>query len=536
MRNRDTKELRGVVWTRITLASSHRRGFTLTELLIAIAVLIVVILAASRIFATASQVTGIGQATSDVLTEAAAIERNLRKDIEQLSYEGVFAIRNVAVRNDINGPALLNPELEPDAWLRCDQLVFFTDGVQNSHAARQTQGAFSKGQSTESFVYYGHAFQLPGAKPFQQQSVDRGVAHDVDPNTTVYPWTAGQVSMVNTVFGTAAATGGSLGTGMYAFSGGGTHPIAQPGARQWLLSRNAAILLDDDQQNPNLNSKGVFLDQTPTARSILLNNVALPGLGAAFLSPQIRDGRRDAAATQLADIRQRILFEGPDWQADQRAYILNNLVYYPRAERVAPSTHRIDQALTNHVLSSSCSSFIVEWTYDLGVGEATNSNPITGGSTTYSGLSNFGTNTPSAAYEPVGEIRWFGLSDASRGVFPYSFDQWPDDWEGQIWRFNNITGGSSTEWTILSDNIEQLVTHSRYHEELNYVFGFNQDRPFLHPVTGLPDPSLGVPDTDAAYTPWPSALRITMVLHDPAANLEGGRTFQFIVRLPKRER
>jgi hypothetical protein len=36
------------------------------------------------------------------------------------------------------------------------------------------------------------------------------------------------------------------------------------------------------------------------------------------------------------------------------------------------------------------------------------------------------------------------------------------------------------------------------------------------------------------YTPLPSALRITLRLHDPLGRIEGGRDFQFIVELPKR--
>ena len=36
------------------------------------------------------------------------------------------------------------------------------------------------------------------------------------------------------------------------------------------------------------------------------------------------------------------------------------------------------------------------------------------------------------------------------------------------------------------------------------------------------------------YTPWPTALRITMQLHDPEKRIEEGKTLQLIVELPKR--
>ena len=111
------------------------RGVTLTELMIAVAILLVVIIGTSKIFSTTSKVTGIGQATAGVLQEAAAIERQLRADLARLNRDGIFAIRCVKVRNDINLPAggLLNPALDRLAYIRADQLLFFTQGV---HEAR----------------------------------------------------------------------------------------------------------------------------------------------------------------------------------------------------------------------------------------------------------------------------------------------------------------------------------------------------------------------------------------------------------------
>lgn len=506
------------------------RAFTLTELLIAIAVLIIVILAASRIFATASQVTGIGQATADVMTEAATIERMIREDVKRMSHEGVLVIRNSAVRNDINGAALLNPDLPADAELRCDQLVFFATGVEGSQAARLSDGRNTKGQSTESFVYYGHTYQMPDAPPFQSNSFLQGYAFDADPGETVYPWTSGPVDIVRTNFESGADTNG---TSVYSRNSAGQTVIIQPGARRWLLARQTAILIDDDTAAPNENGKAVYRGQVTCARSVFFNNPSFttPAPGwASFLSPQLRDGRVDAACSTMDDIRRVILSRG-DWD-DQRQYILDNLVRYPRAERTAPSVYRVDQALTNHVISSSCSSFTVEWTYDLGVGEAAGLAGVSNGGVVGSSL---------AAYDKGTEVRWFGMRDPEHGVYPYGSDQWPDHWTGQAGHHVLATGAPSNTYTIYPNNIEQFVEPSAGHSVVNYVFGFNQDKPFLNPITGLPDASTGVlPGSQSefvqqAYTPWPSALRITMRLHDPDAKLEGGRKVQFIVRLPEPE-
>jgi hypothetical protein len=72
-------------------------------------------------------------------------------------------------------------------------------------------------------------------------------------------------------------------------------------------------------------------------------------------------------------------------------------------------------------------------------------------------------------------------------------------------------------WTTSAAQGSKRVYHA--------VFGFNQEDP------GQIDPlAFG----RGPYTPLPSAIRITMRLHDPLGRLEGGRDYQFIVELPKR--
>ena len=132
-------------------ATERRRasgGFTLAEMMVAVGILIVVIAATAKIFGTVSKVTGIGVAGADVLQEAAAIERQLRADFQRLTPEGYFAIRCVAVPNDIHlltSGRLLNPSLLPTALVRADQLVFFTTGVQSIQTFRQGSGSDRKG-------------------------------------------------------------------------------------------------------------------------------------------------------------------------------------------------------------------------------------------------------------------------------------------------------------------------------------------------------------------------------------------------------
>jgi len=64
------------------------------------------------------------------------------------------------------------------------------------------------------------------------------------------------------------------------------------------------------------------------------------------------------------------------------------------------------------------------------------------------------------------------------------------------------------------------------------IFGPNGDKPYRE--AKFPGGSERVLRTD--YTPWPTALRFTITLHDPKLALSQGRVFQFVVELPKVEK
>ena len=56
------------------------------------------------------------------------------------------------------------------------------------------------------------------------------------------------------------------------------------------------------------------------------------------------------------------------------------------------------------------------------------------------------------------------------------------------------------------------------------------------PVTGSPWDLSDPTEAPAAYTPWPTSIRITMTLHDPDLRLERGREVQFVINLPDHDR
>ena len=520
-------------------ARDRRRGaraFTLTELMIAVAVLVGVLLAVGKIFSTTSQVTSIGQATADILQEAAAIERQMRDDLANLSYEDIFVIRCVAVPNYVNDPiqrrVLLNPALPPDAILRCDQLLFFRKGVSSVQTFQIGSLSSHKGQGTSTRVYYGHGFQLGDfAESTFEQS---GETYAMDPYPVggphkLVPWyssaSEGSVRMWGTRF---------TGSPKFGFYSGASQELFVPqvDARKWLLVRQPVVLVDDDAEPRDSESKFYYLFDVLSASSIFLFD---PELQSDEL--QVYHGRVDAAASQPQDIRRMVLYENAfsdppvprAWHTgasdDQYSLITDQLVYYPRAERYAPSMHRVDQALTNNVLGSACSSIAVDWTWEDGVG--------------YGYLEQYGYYTEFDV-NPYFEHPWFGMPDPVeyadtgdiipdrvRGVGAYGDDDYQDDaaygWAQTIQpiEFKKMGGKDA-------NRIEQLyMPDSSGHPGVvmyEAVFGYNRNAIF--------DTTTG--DLRPDYTPWPSAIRVTLTLHDPNTILEtGGREVQFVIKLPK---
>ncbi len=482
---------------RASQSAADRRAFTITELMISVAVLVVVILAASKIFQTAGRVASVGEASADLLQEATSIERQLRADIANLASEGFFAIQCVSVRNDVNGVGtLLNPNLPPDARIRCDQLVFFRNGVQSSATYRLSQGENRKGQGVSARVYYGHAFQVPEAGPYFGSRA-KDVNQALPPASGFVPWATGAAGLVDVNMTDMSATNA------------GSVDMTQPEARQWLLVRQPLLMVDDDlDANPLTYANGQMLS------------------GRFIYSPEVLNNRVDAVTQQLAaeseaaypSIREELASVGD--VESQRDAIAANYIFYPRAERSAPSMSRVDQALTNSVISSSCSSFKVDWCYAPGVGEV---RFPAGGS--IPGVHDTGGGDPVPEQE---DIQWFGLLD---------YDHSSDALVGDVRSYRSYARQAPT---IFEDNIESdaLVVSgaNAIWGPYNAIFGFNQDKPFLDSTTDLPvrngDPA-GI-NIDAGYTPWPTAIRVTMTLHDPRATLEGGREFQFIIKLPDR--
>lgn len=526
-----------------------RAAFTLTEMLIAVAILSVVILATSTIFGTAQRVASVGEANSDLVQQAAAIERRIRRDIQRMSSEGFLAIQCVSVDNGVNfsdNGRLLDPTREQfdpvtgePVQVRCDQLIFFADGKEGSTRFQssfvsnaQSGGGPAPVQGAASMIYLGHSVQMPVQPPRQNSNDPVIYDHDRD-NEPIYPW-----SFILD-YPTLPATGVDA-------------QIITPPASNWILSRRAVLLADDDLYGMVVNgaSTNIYPSLIDPAECLSggeqFNSAPLLfetlNSGAMRFSLGVASGRLDITASELDDIRRNVCWSWEDLGLDpdidnvdrplvqssplvRKDDLLESMFEgYPRAERIAPSMLDLDQMLSNNVLAGNVSDFRVEWTWEDGVGR-----DFDAISTTYpAGLTGRLDNSSSQV--------WFGLENNA-----FDFVQ---QFERPVWdSLNNGFNNGVQD----ANNIEAFYGTSDGVTRYGAVFGYNRDRGFLRggddqPITFGDPPELLFFDTYGSeeggvntYSPWPTALRITMRLNDPGNVIEGGRVFQFVIPLPQQD-
>lgn len=512
------------------------RGFTLTEMLVAVAVLAVVILATSTIFGTSQRVASLGEANAELIQQASAIERRIRRDIERMSGEGFLAIQCVGVQNNINVGStgrLLDPQRFSNDEIRCDQLVFMTNGREPSTrfvAGYQASGLGDKpapAEGSAARVYLGHGVQMPIQPP--RATVENAQLYDHNrANTSIYPWT------FNSAYPVLPDGPGS------------SVPIITPPAHDWVLVRQPVLLADDDLVGVIAGNTGGYnsLTQSDQYMGVHSNGPnSAPSLfvedgGALYFDPEISNGRVDVCASELDDIRREVCIPwndlgGPANSSDDQVSPLVRVddvleamfEGYPRGEPTAPSMKNLDQMLVNNVLAANVSDFQIDWMWADGVGReldaqfnsfpgglpgvvidsntqpwwglgspAQNSNNV--GQPVYSALDGFGGNIIERTPNAPNGVRRYGA------VFGYNRD------------YGYMRSGDDNP--IVDGNGEPIFA-----DPYGYAFSGNGNSGTNYYVQ--------------TYTPWPTALRITMRLHDSNNVIEGGRVFQFVVPLPSNE-
>ncbi|MDI9411715.1 MAG: hypothetical protein QM519_09315, partial [Bacteroidia bacterium] len=254
-------------------------------------------------------------------------------------------------------------------------------------------------------------------------------------------------------------------------------------------------------------------------------------------------------AVQFGAARQRVINGtfGIGATANQAgASVQIGLNSWPRAERQPPTFEKSDQMLTSGMIAGHCSNFIVEWCWKDGVGRMMEDDrrvklaldPVNGNVTPMLGFL-----SPTNGVAP-----WIGLPDEVTSLgFSVPFNQ------RRGTRTLEQVGGVAAP--IFAPSIEgpagaqvlPVVGGGIPAQRVwcyTSVFGFNGTEPTFrvrsnqNPVTGAviagQPTDWVVPRLD--YTPRPSAVRITMTLHDPDRRIDGGREFTFVIDLPERSK
>jgi type II secretory pathway pseudopilin PulG len=554
------------------------RAFTIVELLVAVAVLVVVVVATARIFSAASKVSSIAEANADLIQTANAIEQQIRADFANLPKNGFMVIQQVEVNAFGQGQSpVVDPSLGATE-IRADQVAFFTRGVRTTTQYTGSQESSSVGnvastwtaESAVARVYYGHGVVAPTLP------VNTGPFSYENSNATPVPWKSGRVELERWPDGAAQGVGN-------------LPPVI---ASNWPLVRLATLMgtdgapttLDGAGEATNTTAPRYGSGQTNASVSLFTNrNIRLGPLATKYpntYAPLWTTGRVDVIKWQPDDLFSQMAYQ-PDAQQSVQGipFVFDNLsnpwsgpssrlrmiqtvanwaapataaspsnganalyLSYPRVEKVAPSSSKADQMLSAPILAANCSSFKVEWTWGNGVGQSFGGF-ASGGTPT--GGEGVGMVVLSGAAQP-----WFGLDalaasgPAASSVRPvsnspnFTLNGQVGDWgtiglplvvanssnadivcsvEGPINRAGDANVVNRPVWRCSSEQDAKRVYQA--------VFGFNQDNAAeINPLARNRGP----------YTPLPTAIRITLRLHDPLGRIQGGRDFQFIVDLPKR--
>ncbi len=148
-------------------ASVRRPAFTLVELLVASAAVVIVTVGIAQIFQVTGSTVASGRKLSNLTTFAASLERQLRADFAGMTRKGFLMIRHQGV--DIDGNldyqpgTLTNPGLDLTPLYpgdpnprgrRADELVFFAEGDFSTLRDPRHPDRIARG--SEARVYYGH--------------------------------------------------------------------------------------------------------------------------------------------------------------------------------------------------------------------------------------------------------------------------------------------------------------------------------------------------------------------------------------------
>jgi prepilin-type N-terminal cleavage/methylation domain-containing protein len=510
----------------------HPSAFTLVELMVAIALVLVLMLGVSRVFTATTQTVGAGQSVSDNTRDARAAQAVMAQDMLNFVQDAPFImIRSrpqVAFRNrstelsDRDGNALTSDvnadgdESDPEDLTttatynarnhRVDMMVFFTRGLQRRQTGNElpAPGILAANQTCyEQYVSYGH-LRIDGTGVF--------------------------------------ATGATVNPGEGNFQ---TNPDNFY-ATQWILGRIAIQMRDRDSNGQILDNStpGVpqdhFRHNTGASPFTLNSSTAVYGTGGPVMPPrQIQDCRYDLAGVSISaytQIWQSYLSTTPGGWDDlvgiEGRFQCNPYILKP----VNPANY----SQQFPVFLPRCTQFIVEYAGDFLIQDPTNGNVNGIGA---DGRIDFLTKPVTPPTSPPSFqkfIRWYGL--------PRNVDT-ADDVTGI-----QIVGGLGGTRSPASPNLMLDVVPLR---DVIYLAGhtppasnatdsgphwferFENPHDLAMKANYAAAGAAGLEPTEEYMLYWapshpkPRMLRITFTLDDPSGRIsEDGQSFEYVYELP----
>ena len=134
-------------------------GFTLVELLVAVAAVALMTVGIAQVFSLTGRTVASGRRLATLNTYASLLERQLRADVAGMTREGFLVIRNELATGGGVGTGVQLSALDTNPRKRrIDELMFFTRG--SVQTAREPLHPTRTARSAAARVYYGHGMRF----------------------------------------------------------------------------------------------------------------------------------------------------------------------------------------------------------------------------------------------------------------------------------------------------------------------------------------------------------------------------------------
>lgn len=351
---------------------NQSRGFTLTELLVAIGLMAVLMLAVNMIFSSAGNAIGVGQAMSTGMRDMRAVEKVIRKDLDgaAISDGPFFMIRSSVEASFVNHKDRLSDKYTENGIFNAAaanaRLLEILSADPKQLGAESPQPVARYGLRTFRTDILGF-FSRSSTTKYRRQTGNIGNFAAPMSSEEAYVW-YGHVRLPDNLVPLNYFSPGS--------SSGWQTSATNPNnfyASQWMLGRQTMLLRAPDASNNIYDDAGVSQDFIDRAAGAPVTDLAPLCMSADSKTGAyaISQTRFDLAGTTIADYRTLVnnAFAAGilDWWDQRFSY---RFLVNPFPSRPLDDTKA---AQTVPIFVNNCSQFVVEYT-----GDFITQNPATG--------------------------------------------------------------------------------------------------------------------------------------------------------------